>query len=90
MERRNRSLEALNNLKYIDTLKSEEKAQSLLAWVDKYITHTNIEEFDLEMEDFKVLSELFYRNIIFIKQHRQEIKEQLDNFKKIKEFLLSS
>ncbi len=87
MERRNRSLEALHNLIYIDSLDSDFKAQSLLKWVEQYITDTKIEDFDLELSDLKVLSELFYKNISFIKKHREDMKHQIDNHKKIREFL---
>jgi len=87
MERRNRSLEALKNLQYVDSLDSDIKAESLLRWVEQYITDTKIEDFDLEISDLKSLSELFYKNISFIKKHRTNMKQQIDNHKKIREFL---
>lgn len=85
MERRNRSLEALKELKYIDTLDSEERAQSLQKWVEANIS--NNEKFDLELDDKKVLSELYYKSIAFMKKHRSNMKQEIDNHKKIREFL---
>ena len=43
MERRNRSLKALSELRYIDTLDSELKAESLKKWVESNLTDNNIE-----------------------------------------------
>jgi len=85
MERRNRSLKALKELQYIDTLDDDLRAQSLQKWVELHIT-TN-EEFDLELKEKKVLSELFYKNITFMKTHRKNMKDEIDNHKKIREFL---
>jgi len=87
MERRNRSLEALGQLKYLDSLESEQRADSLQKWVVKYLNESKIEDFDLVVEDLQSLSELFYRNISFLKQHRQNMKCEIDNHKKIREFL---
>jgi hypothetical protein len=87
MERRNRSLKALSELRYIDTLDSELKAESLKKWVESNLTDNNIENFNLELQDLKLLSELFYKNISFIKTHRKEMKEQIDNHQKIRKFL---
>jgi len=87
MERRNRSLEALNRLKYIDTLDDEMRASLLFQWNDDYLSSVNIEDFDLDINDLKVLSELFYKNINFMKKHRINMKFEIDNFKKIRNFL---
>ncbi|MEA3498698.1 MAG: hypothetical protein U9R16_06550 [Campylobacterota bacterium] len=87
MERRNRSLEALKRLRYIDSLESTLRADSLVDWMEQYFCESSIEEFDLEIKDLKQLSELFYKNISFLKQHRIDIKAQLDSHHKIKEFL---
>ena len=87
MERRSRSLEALSSLQYIDSLDSELKANSLLLWFNKYLKDRSIEEFDLELSDLKVLSELFYKHIRFLKKHQSLLNDELKNHKKIKEFL---
>ena len=87
MERRNRSLKALSELKYIDSLDSDLRAESLKEWVELNLEKNNIEEFDLEKEDLDSLAELFYKNITFMKKHRQNMKKQIDNHKKIREFL---
>jgi len=87
MERRNRSLKALKELIYIDSLDSDLKAQSLEKWVEEYLSKSSIEEFDLELSNLQKLSELFYKNINFLKQHNKDMKHQIDNYKKIREFL---
>ena len=86
MERRNRSLEALKLLIYIDSLDKEQRAKRLANWIDTYLGNSSIEEFDLELKDLKHLSELFYKNLTFLKKHTKDIKTQLDSNKKIKEF----
>ncbi len=87
MERRNRSIEALQELRYIDSLDPEQRAESLRNWVEVNLSQKNIEDFDLELTDLNNLSELFYKNISFLKQHRKNMKHQIDNHKKIREFL---
>lgn len=87
MERRDWSLKALSELKYIDSLDSELRAESLQKWVELYLTHNKIEEFDLNIQDLNSLSELFYKNISFLKNHRKDMKHQINNHKKIREFL---
>jgi len=87
MERRNWSLKALSDLKYIDSLDPELRAESLNAWFKLYLTNNKIEDFDLEIQDLNSLSELFYKNISFLKEHRIDMKTQIDNHKRIREFL---
>lgn len=88
MERRNRSLKALKDLIYIDSLEANTKAEKLESWVEKNLKDTTIEDFDLEIKDLKILSELFYKNISFLKQHTKDMKFQIDQHKKIREFLV--
>lgn len=88
MERRNRSLKALKDLVYIDSLEANTKALKIQEWVEENLTDTTIEEFDLEIKDLKKLSELFYKNISFLKQHTKDMKFQIDQHKKIREFLV--
>ena len=88
MERRNRSLKALKELQYIDSLELLEKADALLLWVNNYLSNNLIENFDLEINDLKKLSELFYKNLVFIKEFNSEIRGQLDSHRKIREFLI--
>ena len=87
MERRNWSLKALSELKYLDSLDSESRAESLKDWVEKYLTDNDISDFDLALKDLNSLSELFYKNITFLKNHRKDMKKAIDNHKKIREFL---
>jgi len=88
VERRNWSLKALKSLQYIDSLNPEQRATSLQKWVEDYLVDTPIENFDLELKDLEKLSELFYKNISFLKQHRKDMKLEIDNHKKIREFLV--
>lgn len=86
MERRNRSLEALHKLYYIDSLDDYDRAIALEKWNLEYLNETSIDEFDLELDDLKRLSELFYRNIIFLKDHTSCLKQEIDNHENIKKF----
>ena len=87
MERRDRSLKALKELTYIDSLDSYEKADALLRWYDDYFSNTSIEDFDLELEDLKKLEELFFKNINFLKNHKEETRLELIKMQKVKRFL---
>ncbi len=87
MERRSRSLEALNQIIYIDSLDDDLRAERLAHWSTEYLVDTKIEEFDLEIEDLEKLSELFYKNVIFLKKYINKIQSDLKEYNKIKEFL---
>lgn len=88
MERRDRSLKALKEFKYLDSLEANDfKAQQIQKWVGKYITDTPIEDFDLKTEELKSLEEIFFKNIKFLKSHNNSIKKELDKNKKIQKFL---
>ncbi len=86
MERRNRSLEVLEELAYADSLIETERAPALQRWAEKYLTSDFLENIDLTTSDLKKLSELFYKNVLFLKQQKDEIKEQLNREKDIKKF----
>ena len=88
MERRNWSLKALESLRYLDSLENEEKAVALQKWVETYLVDNQIEDFNLELNNLETLSELFYKNISFLKKHREKMKIQIDEQKKIREFLV--
>jgi len=88
VERRNWSIKALKSLQYIDSLDAELRASSLQKWVEDYLVDNHIEDFNLELKDLENLSELFYKNISFLKQYREEMKTQIDEHKKIREFLV--
>ena len=87
MERRNWSLKALSELTYIDSLDSYEKADGLVRWFKNYLTENKIEDFDLEMEDLKKMQELFFKNLNFLKKHKEETRQELVNIKKMQRFL---
>ena len=87
MERRNRSLKALSELIYIDSLESFEKADALVKWYSDYFTDDSIENFDLELNNLKKLEELFFKNINFFKKHKEETRQELIKIQKMKKFL---
>ena len=87
MERRDRSLKALKELTYIDSLDSFEKADALVRWFDTYLKDDSIENFDLELTDLKRLEELFFKSINFLKNHREETRQEIIKMQKMKRFL---
>ena len=87
MERRDRSLKALKELTYIDSLDSFEKADALVKWFDTYLKDDSIENFDLELIDLKKLEELFFKSINFLKNHKEETRQEIIKMQKMKRFL---
>ena len=87
MERRNRSLKALKELIYIDSLESFTKADALVVWYDDYLKDDTIENFQLELSELKELEELFFKNINFLKKQKEEAKDELAKIQKMKRFL---
>jgi hypothetical protein len=87
MERRDRSLKALKELTYIDSLDSFAKADALVKWFDTYLKDDTIENFDLELDDLKRLEELFFKNINFLKNHKEDTRQELVKMQKMKRFL---
>ena len=87
MERRDRSLKALKELTYIDSLDSYEKADAIVRWFDTYLKDDSIENFDLELIDLKKLEELFFKSINFLKNHKEETRQELVKMQKMKRFL---
>lgn len=89
MERRNRSLKALEELIYIDSLDSFERADALIKWYGKYLENDNITNFDLDLDDLKRLQELFYKNINFLKEHKETVRQELVSNRKKQRFFKS-
>ena len=87
MERRDWSIKLLKELIYIDSLDSYEKANNLVSWYTEYFSKSSINDLDLELSDLKILEELFYRNINFLKEQQKQAGEKLKNIKKMKSFL---
>jgi hypothetical protein len=87
MERRDWSVKALKELIYIDSLDSNEKADSLVKWHNTYLLENEIQDFDLELSELKYLEELFFKNINFLKNHKEETRLELIKMKKMKRFL---
>jgi len=87
MERRNWSLEVYSELKYIDSLEEYDKAYSLQLWASKYMDKNFLNQLDLDVKDLKALSELFYKNINFLKVHKEKVNKELNKNKNIKKFL---
>ncbi len=89
MERRNRSLKALKEVIYIDSLDSFAKADAMARWFDSYLKDDSIENFDLELNDLKKREELFFKSINFLKNHKEETRQELIKMQKIKRFLIN-
>jgi hypothetical protein len=88
MERRNWSLEAYTKLQHIDTIDDDyDKAYSLQLWTVEYMKDDFLAKLDLEVEYLKLFSELFYKNINFLKRHKEVIAKELNQNKNIKKFL---
>lgn len=90
MERRDWSVKGLTELIYIDSLEDFDRAQALVRWVNEYLTHHDITEFDLELKDLKRLSELFYRNIKFLKEYKETTRNEMMHMNKMRSFLENS
>ena len=87
MERRDRSLRALNELTYIDSLDSFEKGDALVKWGQEYLNDDIKESFDLEIDDLRKLDELFFKNINFLKKQREVARKEIIKVEKVKKFL---
>jgi len=87
MERRDRSLKALKELIYIDSFDSYERADALVGWYNKYLSSVDITEFNLDKEDLEKLLELFYKNINFLKEHKEQTRKDIIANKKMQRFL---
>lgn len=87
MERRDWSVEALNELIYVDSLESYEKADALVRWHEKYLSENSIQDFDLEFSDLKKLEELFFKNLSFLKTHKETTQKELVKMQKLRKFL---
>lgn len=87
MERRDRSLKSLKELIYIDSLDSFTKADALVKWYDEYLKDDSIENFVFELNELKQLEELFFKNLNFLNQHKEETRQELLKIQKVKRFL---
>ena len=85
MERRNWSLKALEEIIYISSLNDDfDRGERLLDWSREYLDDIN--NFDLETNDLKQLSELIYMNMNFLKTHLSKSKSNIKDMQKIKKF----
>ncbi len=91
MERRDRSLSALKRLIYIDSLDDELRAPALSHWANKYLPEDGKElDFDLENKDLKMLLELFYKNVRFLKQFNSDLQIGMTQMRKMRTYLQNS
>jgi len=89
MERRNRSIKALEELTYIDSLDDTSRASGLKRWSETYFINENFaNNFDLEFNDLKTMEELFFKNISFLKLHSINLKKQLIELKDMQKFFV--
>lgn len=87
MERRNRSIKALEELNIIDSLDAHEKAQRLVVWANQYLGSDVIVYDNLEVSNMNRFAELMYKNINFLKKHKENTRVELEEAKNIKKFL---
>lgn len=87
MERRDRSLKALQQLVYINSLDPTDRAKALIEWVEEYLPSEGILSFELELTDLEQLAELFYSNISFLKEHKENTRKELLQNRDLKKFL---
>lgn len=65
------------------------KADAMVRWFDSYLKDDSIENFDLELNDLKKLEELFFKSINFLKNHKEETRQELIKMQKMKRFLIN-
>ena len=90
MERRNRSVKALKELQYIDSLDDSERARGLERWAQNYLMHNEQLGFDLQHSELQQLQELYYKNIEFMKSYTKTLQSDMLENKKMKAFLQNS
>ena len=92
MERRNRAVKALKQLRYIDSIKNSEQYDlSIQNWINDYIDQKTEHFFvELTSSEKEQLSELYFTNIKFLKENRAILKKDLDSIKLQKKFLANS
>lgn len=87
MERRDWSLKALSELNRIDSLESFEKADAIVRWHENYLSKNEITDFDLGKDDLIRLSELFFKNIKFLKDQKDIARDEIKRINNTKKFL---
>ncbi|RXJ56379.1 hypothetical protein [Candidatus Marinarcus aquaticus] len=88
MERRDWSLKALKELQFLDSLDDQERADGLVRWGTKYISNEDESlDFDLEIQDLERLSELYYKNLQFLKNYKNKMQDQMRKNRKMQTFL---
>lgn len=87
MERRDRSLKALEELNYINSLDPDDRAKALISWVNTYLPKDGSFDFDLEIEELENMSELFFTNLNFLKEHKENTRRDMVENKKLRKFL---
>ena len=88
MERRDRSLEALAKLTYVDSLDNEQRVESLIKWSKDYLSDIDFsKDIGLTISEMTIFSELFYKNINFAKRHKNSLRVELEDNNNIKKFL---
>lgn len=87
MERRDWSIKALGELRRIDSLESFDKADALVKWFEIYLSDNLITDFDLELDDLVQLSELFYKNIKFLRNQKDIARDEIKRVNNTKKFL---
>jgi len=90
MERRDWSLNALSELLYLSLEKEDNdlRIELLQRWLDTYLAEgQKIQDFELQSDELEQLSELFYNNIEFMQERKNETRKELDKIAKLKKFI---
>lgn len=87
MERRDWSLKALEELNFIDSLDDDERAEGLRRWTANYLAIDGMQSLSLNAVQLNRFAELMQKNIYFLKQHKDNIKAQIDQSRAIRKFL---
>ena len=83
----NELAEAMLMFTLLPSINIIDKANNFVSWYTEYFSKSSINDLDLELSDLKILEELFYRNINFLKEQQKQAGEELKNIKKMKSFL---
>ena len=87
MERRNRALESFKEFLYIDSLDGKDKADRLNNWISSYIIDNEPFYLYLTKEQQQLLSELYHKNILFLKNYNMQVKNDMDNIANMRKFI---
>ncbi len=72
---------------HINSLDPADRARALIVWVEDYLPNEGIFNFELELNDLEQLAELFYSNISFLKEHKENTRQEILKTQDLQKFL---